>query len=55
MVFEDDDHEKKKSEKEREVFSEEVFKLRNEISRLENSLKQSEKEKYALGKSLNCC
>nr|XP_038030609.1 uncharacterized protein C10orf67 homolog, mitochondrial isoform X3 [Anas platyrhynchos] len=52
VVFEDDDHEKKKSEKEREVFNEEVFKLRNEISRLENSLKQSEKEKYALDRQV---
>nr|XP_047917633.1 uncharacterized protein C10orf67 homolog, mitochondrial [Anser cygnoides] len=52
VVFEDDDHEKKKSEKEREDFSEEVFKPGNEISRLENSLKQSEKEKYVLDRQV---
>ncbi|KFV54040.1 hypothetical protein N328_12154, partial [Gavia stellata] len=41
---------KKMLEKENEDFKEEVLKLHNEISRLENALKRSEKEKYLLGK-----
>lgn len=46
---------KKKLEKENEDFKEEGFELHNEISRLENALKRSEKEKYLLGKTLNWC
>ncbi|KAM6101294.1 uncharacterized protein C10orf67 homolog, mitochondrial [Theristicus caerulescens] len=52
VVFEDDDHEKKMLEKENEDFKEEVFKLHNEVSRLENALKRSEKEKYLLDKQV---
>ncbi|XP_050746887.1 uncharacterized protein C10orf67 homolog, mitochondrial [Gymnogyps californianus] len=52
IVFEDDDHEKKMLEKENEDFKEEVFKLHNEISHLENALKCSEKEKYLLDKQV---
>ncbi|KAM9233009.1 LOW QUALITY PROTEIN: uncharacterized protein C10orf67 homolog, mitochondrial [Leptosomus discolor] len=44
VVFEDDDHEKNKLEKDNEDFKEDVFKLHNEISRLQNALKHSEKE-----------
>ncbi|KAM9304436.1 LOW QUALITY PROTEIN: uncharacterized protein C10orf67 homolog, mitochondrial [Morus bassanus] len=52
VVFEDDDHEKKMLAKENEDFKEEVFKLHSEISRLENALKRSEKEKYLLDKQV---
>ncbi|KAM7124515.1 LOW QUALITY PROTEIN: uncharacterized protein C10orf67 homolog, mitochondrial [Ciconia maguari] len=52
VVFEDDDHENKMLAKENEDFKEEVFKPHNEISRLENALKRSEKEKYLLDKQV---
>ncbi|XP_072186057.1 uncharacterized protein C10orf67 homolog, mitochondrial [Excalfactoria chinensis] len=52
VVFEDDDRGNKKPEKENEEFKEEVFKLRNEIARLENSLQHSEKEKRALDRQV---
>lgn len=45
--------ETKSLKKENEEFKEEVFKLRNEIARLENCLQHSEKEKHALGKTLS--
>ncbi|XP_025004144.2 uncharacterized protein C10orf67 homolog, mitochondrial isoform X1 [Gallus gallus] len=52
VVFEDDDRGNKKLEKENEEFKEEVFKLRNDIARLENSLQHSEKEKRALDRQV---
>ncbi|XP_015708785.1 uncharacterized protein C10orf67 homolog, mitochondrial isoform X2 [Coturnix japonica] len=52
VVFEDDDRGNKKLEKENEEFKEEVFRLRSEIARLEDSLQHSEKEKRALDKQV---
>lgn len=40
VIFEDDDHEKKVFEKEKEDFKEDVFKMHDEITCLKNALEK---------------